>query len=274
MASDRQTAYIRILNGPHKGGVYVLQGHSVYSIGRAPECQLCLDDPALELRHAFLTFEDGKWCFRDPQGHDNCFVNDIPTRERPLEGGEVVRIGKRIELFFTFNKPQSRQAPTEEKVARVETPAAEPSHEPLPFATAPGTMVAPKRAAEEEEVPTDASRAEQELEPQQATSGVRLVVVDGDPRDIGKELVLPLEGEFFIGRSPDCALALHDKKMSRKHCRVERDGDRYRVSDLSSLNGTVVNGLRAASARFGVGDYIRLGFTVIAVQRIRETATA
>ena len=129
---------------------------------------------------------------------------------------------------------------------------------------------APRRPITQEEVASPAAHAEQAAAAAPQQSGIRLVVVDGDPRDIGKELVLPLEGELFIGRSPDCALTLHDRKMSRNHCRIERDGDRYRVSDLSSMNGTVVNGLRAASARFGVGDYIRLGFTVIAVQRVRE----
>ena len=270
--SDREVAYVRILHGPHKGGVYVLQGHSVYSIGRAPECQIRIELPSLNLRHAFLTMDEGAWCFRDPQGNDNCFVNDIPTRERNLEGGEIIRIGREIELFFSFNKPAAKGS--EKQPARVEAPPK--THPPtmeLPAGINPaGTTAAPRRDVTQEEVPHPTPQ--EAVANAQATrlSGIRLVVVDGDPRDIGKELILPLEGELFVGRSPDCALSLHDRKMSRKHCRIERDGDRYRVSDLSSLNGTVVNGLRAASARFGVGDYIRLGFTVVAVQRVRETA--
>ena len=272
MVSDREVAYVRILHGPHKGGVYVLKGHSVYSIGRAPECQIRIDIPKLNLRHAFLTADEGAWCFRDPQGNDNCYVNDIPTRERNLEGGEIIRIGREIELFFSFNKPQAKGS--EKQPARVEIPKTAPPTMELPAGIDPaGTTAAPRRQRSQEEVahPTPQERVANE----QATrlSEIRLVVVDGDPRDIGKELILPIEGELFVGRSPDCELSLHDRKMSRKHCRIERDGDRYRVSDLSSLNGTVVNGLRSASARFGVGDYIRLGFSVIAVQRVRETAT-
>ncbi len=266
MTSDRQTAYIRILNGPHKGGVFVLQGHSVYSIGRAPECQIRLDAPEVQLRHGFLTLEESRWIFRDPQGNDDCFVNDIPTRERPLGGGEIIRIGKNIELFFSFNKPQPRQG--EKQPARVEAPEPPPPAVIPPVESPDRTAAAPKRELAEEEVASPVARQLAAEAPQ--SSGIRLVVVDGDPRDIGKELILSLEGEMFIGRSPDCAMTLHDRKMSRQHCRIERDGDRYRVSDLSSMNGTVVNGLRAASARFGVGDYIRLGFTVIAVQRVRE----
>jgi pSer/pThr/pTyr-binding forkhead associated (FHA) protein len=260
--SEREVAYIRILNGPQKGGVYVLQDYSVFAIGRAPECQIRLEDPECDLRHGFITREGTTWTFRDPHGRESCFVNDIPTNERLLDGGEIIRIGK-SELYFTHRKPIPKNVPLDEP------DAAEARTEQQPNKLKGGTVAVGKREVQEETGSyTPEERTAQENRP---LSGVRLVVVDGDARDIGRELILPLEGEVLLGRSPECDFALHDRKMSRCHCRIQRDGDRYRVSDLSSMNGTVVNGLRAASARFGVGDYIRLGFTVVAVQRVRET---
>ncbi len=265
MPNEREIAYIRVLNGPSKGGVYVLQDYSVFAIGRAEECQIRLDDEACDLRHGFVTREGQSWTFRDPHARDDSFVNDIPTSERLLEGGEIIRVGK-SELYFTFRKPQSRDVHADgdrNGDARTET-------NPVPEKVRGGTVVVPKRGIQEE---TGSFTPEERFEEaKRPSSGVRLVVVDGDPRDIGHEVVLPIDGEVLLGRAPECDFPLHDRKMSRCHCRVQRDGDRYRVSDLSSMNGTVVNGLRAASARFGVGDYIRLGFTVIAVQRVREAA--
>ena len=275
MTADREIAYVRVLSGPQKGGVFVLRGHSVYAIGRGEGCQLRVDDPALEVRHGFITQEDGAWTFRDPQRYGNCFVNDIPTHRRNLEGGEVVRIGKRVELFFTFNRPQPRTRTPEERLARVEeAPLAVPRAPGAPSGLEEevGTLVAPLRPADQEEVPSETARAEQRAAEQTARP-LRLVVVDGDPRDIGKELVLDEDGVYLLGRCTDCDLPLHDKKMSREHCRVERVGETCRVSDLNSLNGTVVNGLRAASTRFGAGDYIRVGFTVLAAQRVRAAET-
>lgn len=266
MSSEREVAYVRILNGPQKGGVYVLQDYSVFAVGRAPECQIRLEDPQVELRHGFITREGETWTFRDPHCREDCCVNDIPTNERLLEGGEIIRIGK-TELYFTYRKPQPRHIPLdgEDPPGQARTETAHPGKPKR------GTAVVPKPREVQEET---GSFTPEEKEAQEARplSGVRLVVVDGDARDIGRELVLPLDGEVLLGRSPECDFPLHDRKMSRCHCRIQRDGDRYRVSDLSSMNGTVVNGLRAASARFGVGDYIRLGFTVVAVQRVRETA--
>jgi len=262
MSSEREIAYIRILNGPQKGGVYVLQDYSVFAIGRAPECQIRLDDPACDLRQGFITREGTSWTFRDPHGRDDCCVNDIPTSERLLDGGEIIRIGK-SELYFTHRKPQPKHIPLDGDDAPVAHTEAQPEK------LKGGTVAVGKSKVQEETGSfTPEERVAQENRP---SSGVRLVVVDGDARDIGRELILPLEGEVLLGRSPECDFPLHDRKMSRCHCRIQRDGDRYRVSDLSSMNGTVVNGLRAASARFGVGDYIRLGFTVVAVQRVRET---
>jgi pSer/pThr/pTyr-binding forkhead associated (FHA) protein len=262
MSSEREIAYIRILNGGQKGGVYVLQDYSVFAIGRAPECQIRLDDPSCDLRQGFITRDGTSWTFRDPHGRENCCVNDIPTAERLLDGGEIIRIGK-TELYFTFRKPQPKHIPLDVE----DSPVAHT--EPQPEKLKGGTVAVGKRVVQEE---TGSFTPEEKVaQESRALSGVRLVVVDGDARDIGRELILPLEGEVLLGRSPECDFALHDRKMSRCHCRIQRDGDRYRVSDLSSMNGTVVNGLRSASARFGVGDYIRLGFTVVAVQRVRES---
>jgi len=265
MSDEREVAYIRILTGPQKGGVYVLQDYSVFAVGRAPECQIRLDDPQCDLRHGFLTREGTTWTFRDPHGREDCCVNDIPTSERLLDGGEIIRIGK-TELYFTFRKPQPKHIPLDG-----DDPTDAKSDQ-QPGKLKGRTVALDTREVKEETGSfTPEERVAAENRP---LSGVRLVVVDGDARDIGRELVLPLEGEILLGRSPECDFPLHDRKMSRCHCRIQRDGDRYRVSDLSSMNGTVVNGLRAASARFGIGDYIRLGFTVVAVQRVREATPA
>ena len=272
MTSERNVAYIRILSGPNKGGVYVLRDHSVYAIGSSEDCLVRVDEGGVEPRHCWIDHDRSNWHFRATEGSEHpCFVNDIPTCSRALVGGEILRIGGQIELFFTFNKPQQRPLSFADEV-----PSEVNSINELPQVSCETVEVDRGRKIREEvsESPTSAGVRSGSSEPkqQEAPSCMRLVVVDGDPRDIGKEFVLPLSGEVFVGRSPDCGLHLHDKKMSRVHCQIERDGDRYRVTDLSSLNGTVVNGLRAASALFGLGDYFRLGFTVVAVQKVREVA--
>jgi len=70
---------------------------------------------------------------------------------------------------------------------------------------------------------------------------------------------------FTIGRSPEADLVLAEPSVSRKHCQIRPGPDGLELVDLSSLNGTWVEGRRVTRARltgrteFQVGPY-RLRF--------------
>ncbi len=59
---------------------------------------------------------------------------------------------------------------------------------------------------------------------------------------------MPL-GEFAIGRSSSCNLALADGLVSRKHAVLHVGPDAVVVEDLSSRNGVAVNGVRINGPR-------------------------
>lgn len=61
-------------------------------------------------------------------------------------------------------------------------------------------------------------------------------------------LEMPL-GEFAIGRSSSCNLALADGLVSRKHAVLHVGPDAVVVEDLGSRNGVAVNGVRINSPR-------------------------
>jgi hypothetical protein len=73
------------------------------------------------------------------------------------------------------------------------------------------------------------------------------------------DLELP-PGEFAIGRSEECQLALDDPLVSRKHA-VLRVGNRgVTVVDLGSRNGVIVNGERIGKERrLHHGDKVTIG---------------
>src|SRR5712671_2996165 len=73
------------------------------------------------------------------------------------------------------------------------------------------------------------------------------------------------ETEISIGRSGDNTLSLADKKSSRKHAKIEKVGDEYRVNDLGSGNGTKVNGTDVNTHVLSKGDEIVIGLTTITV---------
>ena len=75
-----------------------------------------------------------------------------------------------------------------------------------------------------------------------------------------------------IGRSKTADVPLpDDKKASRNHARLERDGDRWVIVDLSSTNGTYVNGERVEQKKLSPGDEIRIGNTRLIYRAAGDT---
>ncbi|HYC76571.1 MAG TPA: sigma 54-interacting transcriptional regulator, partial [Planctomycetota bacterium] len=62
-----------------------------------------------------------------------------------------------------------------------------------------------------------------------------------------------------IGRSPDCDIRFADPRVSRRHARIEPSPEGWRIVDLSSQNGILVNGVRATAAKLSPGDVVHVG---------------
>jgi pSer/pThr/pTyr-binding forkhead associated (FHA) protein len=69
-----------------------------------------------------------------------------------------------------------------------------------------------------------------------------------------------------IGRREDCDLRIPLGEISRKHCRLIKDGEVLRVEDLGSSNGTYVNGQRVQEAEINPGDTVQVGSIAFVVQ--------
>lgn len=83
------------------------------------------------------------------------------------------------------------------------------------------------------------------------------IVIKSNGQEIARQ---ELAGPLVIGRAPDCDLAVPDILLSRRHCRIEFISDHWRVLDLQSKNGTVINGERLARPyQLLDNDVVRLG---------------
>lgn len=75
----------------------------------------------------------------------------------------------------------------------------------------------------------------------------------------GREIWLD-EGENLIGRDPGARVQIEHGKVSRRHARIVIEGERARIEDLGSKNGTYVNGrLLKRPARVASGAEILVG---------------
>ena len=97
------------------------------------------------------------------------------------------------------------------------------------------------------------------------SKGYLLTVTTG--RDQGQALRIDADtpGRQLVGQSVACALRLTDPHVSRRHVAVDLGPSGLSITDLGSLNGTRVNGLRVETVFLEGGERIRLGDTQIDV---------
>ncbi len=75
---------------------------------------------------------------------------------------------------------------------------------------------------------------------------------------------------FRIGRSPELALSLRCRTVSKLHAEIiQRDGGLW-IKDLGSTNGTFINGKRVTEAEpLNEGDLVQFGKIILHVNQKR-----
>lgn len=99
------------LGGIHVGqGILVVRSGSLIgerfalgtlaSIGRNPECEICLDDVTVSRRHAEVSHIADSYVVRDMGSLNGTYVNQARVDEQPLNHGDELQIGKFRMVFF------------------------------------------------------------------------------------------------------------------------------------------------------------------------------
>lgn len=84
---------------------------------------------------------------------------------------------------------------------------------------------------------------------------------------VGRSFTFDQHDTFLIGRAEQAQLCLPDDRFfSRNHCILEINPPRCFLRDLSSTNGTYVNGVKVQEAFLKSGDRIQGGQTVLEVE--------
>lgn len=99
------------------------------------------------------------------------------------------------------------------------------------------------------------------------SSGFTLTVLRGGDQDYGALFSFD-SGTTIIGRSHPADLLLHDRSISKLHCRIVLSGGKdsrsFLIEDLESTNGTRHNGVLITSpSPLYSGDRIEIGDTVL-----------
>lgn len=218
---DSVQAFFRVLGGDLSGGVFHLTTDPAV-IGSSHEVALHLPDSTVQDRHAGIRYHHDSWQIHDLSG-EGIVINDIPTCQRVLCGGEILRIGK-TELQFTLEDP---------------------------------------RRAEVQRFPVKDRTGNQPGSEEDFRVLLELRVEKGDPKDQGRGISIAHGPGFVIGRSKDADFSIHDHHASRMHCRIEALDSDVLLLDLKSLNGTHLEGRQVTNAALRPGDLIVVGRTAI-----------
>jgi pSer/pThr/pTyr-binding forkhead associated (FHA) protein len=70
-----------------------------------------------------------------------------------------------------------------------------------------------------------------------------------------------------VGRAPRADFMVDAALVSRLHCRLTATARHVEVEDLSSTNGTFVNGKKVDRANLASGDRLRVGRVEMTVER-------
>ena len=92
-------------------------------------------------------------------------------------------------------------------------------------------------------------------------SDALLIVIAGPAR--GRSV--RLDGTVTVGRDEQNLLPIPDPALSRRHCLIERAGDRIVLKDMGSKNGVFVNGCPITERALVDGDQVRIGDSALVV---------
>lgn len=90
----------------------------------------------------------------------------------------------------------------------------------------------------------------------------------------GRAKVLPIPSlPLVFGRDDALPIPLDDPQISRRHCQLDANDEKsFRVQDLNSTNGTLLNGRKVTRGVATDGDRIKIGDTILEFVKVEEVS--
>lgn len=203
------------------------------SIGRAQGCTIHLDEPSISRLHAVIYPLNGGWVLQRKANFGALLLNGQEVENAPLEGGEELSVGG-YSLRIAIEAPQPTSLTASKSTAGSQS-----------------VSVATDRTGS---VDTNAGDGRTRF----VQSGVS-ALFRMEPGSANLDEFLMEKEVALFGRGSNCDVVLTEKKASRKHFEVRRQGLSFFLKDLNSANGTVVNGNAVTETELVAGDVIQVG---------------
>lgn len=226
----------------------------VSSVGR-DATDILISDGSVSRTHAQITLTDGAVIVKDLGSTNGTVVNGTrigANEEAPLEDGQEVRFGNCILRFERITAPDQTEVAEETGILE------EPETEALEVSSGLDGEPDIQPAEAEETAPVTSFEDARALLRDTQSGAVYEISEDG----------------ASIGRRDGNDIVIPNPYISSQHAIIAVEGNDYRLSDIGSTNGTLLNGKRLAPNTPQVlspGDEIGLG-PVTLVFQIEEKA--
>ena len=250
------------------------------TIGRQEGNTIRLTERNVSRRHAKLMRNNGHVLIEDLGSYNGIRINgDRISGQVQVADGDLIQIGD-YDLALQAEEGKQAASPTVPLDGSVTRKLPDPS------ATMPAlpAVEAPQEAADEDVRDAEEGEVGSDAPPSagkhQSTAVIRIDQIEGAPRKkavaeidtaeaprlvvlntdfAGREFICN-RTEMKIGRTDDNDIALDHRSLSRTHCKVVREeSGEWRVVDMQSANGLMVNGESYAQVTLRPGDVIELG---------------
>jgi len=217
-------------------------GTEPVSIGRSPQSEIFVDNPAVSFHHAKVFSQGGIYYIQDLNSLNGTFLNGVRISQAPLSHGDAITVGKHT-VRFSMDRPG-------------ETPQAVPSH-PAPEAEdsalkLTGTMILDTKMRRELQERFAKGQAAAAAPPGHVG---KLTVLKGKAAD--KELLLTSQTSM-LGKSEGCALRLKGWFAPKVGAIITKHDQTYFVSPSAkevSINGQPLT----AKTELKDGDMLTVG---------------
>ena len=241
---------------------------NVVTIGRVADRDISIDDGRISRLHAEVVLCEGVLTVEDKGSSNGTKVNGSPVSDAtPLSHGDAVAFDVHVFLVELDGQPidiSSSDAAADGDVTQLRVPDAGPS---APTVKVPQAWTESPGSDHTQFVAMgSASSASAGAPARQSTLAHLLVVGAGGHAD---KVDLPtgeagVRDVWEIGRTDSCDIAFDDPSMSQRHAQLIHENGSWRMVNLVSTNGIVVNGEKRLSVYLSDGDVIQLGGTTLA----------
>jgi pSer/pThr/pTyr-binding forkhead associated (FHA) protein len=247
-------------------------GAGVYRVGRSEFCDLVLDGKDISRSHLEIRVTESAVYVTNMSSSGQVKLNGERVETGEVRDGDRVQIGSHVLMFQIELEASSLDSPPAVNEIAIES-APESEGEPL-FEVQPEPIPDPspelqQPIAEVREFPLMERYG---AEPSQVEGALALKTenTDLESQAVVAKLIftegplagteIPVQGyEMTMGRSKKADIYIPDDKLSRKHAKISRVGQGYRLIDLDSRNGTYVNGVRVLEHPLNSFDVVELG---------------